>query len=190
VKLAVGGQEFTQKLNVIKDPHSTGTENDIATQTQLVAALRDELNTLAAGVNQIESLRAQLATLTRELGNDDNAKAIRAAAQDLAKKATAVEGNILQLKSTGRGQDDVRFAPMLLQKIGYLAAQVSGSDFPPTTQQVAVQQELKQQGDKYQQEIQQLVSQDVAAFNAMMRERNVPNIIINSGASQAQRPAE
>ena len=190
VKLTVGGQESSQKLNVLKDPHSTGTENDIATQTQLVTALRDELNTLAAGINQIESLRAQLNILTRDLGNDDAAKAIRTAAQDLTKKAMAIEGNILQLKATGRGQDDVRFAPMLLQKIGYLATQVSGSDFPPTTQQVEVQQELKQRGDKVHQDIQQLVSQDVAAFNAMMRERNVPNIMINSGANQTQRPSE
>jgi len=68
---------------------------------------------------------------------------------------------------------------MLLQKISYLAAEVSGSsDFPPTTQQAAVQAELKRQGDASQQEMQQLLATDVAAFNAMLRERNMANIIV------------
>jgi photosystem II stability/assembly factor-like uncharacterized protein len=181
VKLAVGGQEFTQKLNVLKDPHSTGTESDIEAQTKFLSSLCDEMNTLAASVNQIESLRVQLASLEKELGTDDTAKAIRKAADDLADKLIGVEGNLLQLKLTGRGQDEVRWPPMLLQKISYLAAEVgSSSDFPPTTQQMAVQELLKQQGDKYQQEFEQLMAKDVAAFNAMLREKNIPNIIIKA----------
>jgi hypothetical protein len=40
-----------------------------------------------------------------------------------------------------------------------------------------VQEELKKQGDASQQEMQQLLATDVAAFNATLRERNIPNII-------------
>jgi hypothetical protein len=70
---------------------------------------------------------------------------------------------------------------MLLQKISYLAEEVANSsDFPPTTQQVAVQRELKQDGDKSQQELQQLLDKDVAAFNAMLREKNITNIIVKT----------
>ncbi len=181
VKLTAGGQELSQKLNVLKDPHSTGTASDIQTQIALVSALRDEMNTLADSVNQIESLRAQLADLEKQLGTDDTAKAIRKAGDDLANKLIGVESNLLQLKLTGRGQDGIRWAPMLLQKISYLAAEVgSSSDFPPTTQQVAVQELLKKQGDKYEQAFQQLAAKDVAAFNAMLREKNIPNIIIKT----------
>ena len=139
------------------------------------------MNTLAASVNQIESLRVQLTSLENQLGTDDTAKAIRKAADGLADKLIGVEGNLLQLKLTGRGQDGTRWAPMLLQKISYLAAEVGGSsDFSPTTQQEAVEELLKQQGDKYQEEFKQLVSKDVAAFNAMLREKNIPNIIIKT----------
>jgi hypothetical protein len=37
---------------------------------------------------------------------------------------------------------------------------------------------LKQQGEKYFQEYQQLMAKDVAAFNALLREKNIPNIIV------------
>jgi hypothetical protein len=39
---------------------------------------------------------------------------------------------------------------------------------------------LKQQSDESQQEMQQVVSKDVAAFNAMLREKSIPNIIVKA----------
>jgi hypothetical protein len=136
---------------------------------------------LAESVNQIESIRAQLAALEKQLGTDDASKAIRKAADELADKLTAAEGKVIQLKATGRGQDDVRYTPMLLQRVSYLADEVASSaDFPPTTQQVAVQQELKKQGDDSQQEMQQLIAKDVAGFNSMLRDKNISNIIVKA----------
>src|SRR5215472_16761881 len=180
VTLTVGEQMLTQKLNVLKDPHSGGTENDILTQTEFVSGLRDEMNALAASVNQTESIRAQLEALEKQLGTDDTGKAIRKAADDLAEKLIAAEGKVLQLKATGRGQDDVRWPEMLAGKITYLADETESSDFAPTTQQVAVGQELKKAGDQFQQEYQQLVSKDVAAFNAMVPEKNITNIVVKT----------
>jgi photosystem II stability/assembly factor-like uncharacterized protein len=181
VTLTVGDAKSSQKLNILKDPRSTGSESDIKAQLDLVSALRDEMNALAESVNQIESIRAQLAALEKQLGTDDASKAIRKAADELADKLTAAEGKVIQLKATGRGQDDVRYTPMLLQRVSYLADEVASSaDFPPTTQQVAVQQELKKQGDDSQQEMQQLIAKDVAGFNSMLRDKNISNIIVKA----------
>jgi photosystem II stability/assembly factor-like uncharacterized protein len=178
VTLTLGEEKFSQKLKVLKDPHSTGTESDIQTQTQFLLGLWDEMNAIAKSVNQIESIRAQLANLEKELGTDDTGKAIRKAADELAEKLTIAEGKVLQLKQTGRGQDAVRWPQMLAGKIGYLADQAETSDFPPTTQQVAVGKELKDQSDQFQQEVQQILTKDVAPFNAMLREKNIPHIIV------------
>jgi hypothetical protein len=65
----------------------------------------------------------------------------------------------------------------LISKIGYLADGVESSDFQPTTQQVAVHDELKEQAATYQQRLKLLLQQDLAAFNALLRQRNVPNVI-------------
>lgn len=178
VTLTVGEEKLSQKLNVLKDPHSGGTESDIRAQMEFLTGLREEMNSLGAGVNQIESIRAQLAALEKELANDDAGKAIRKAADDLADKLTTEEGKVLQLKLTGRGQDSTRWPPMLASKIGYLSNEVASSDFAPTTQQVAVGKELKGRGDQFHQEYQQILAKDVAPFNAMLREKNIPNIIV------------
>jgi len=181
VTLAVGGEQFTQKLTVLKDPNTAGSESDIEAQTRVQTALYDQMNAMSNTVNQIESLRVQLGALGKELGTDDSLKPVREAANDLEEKLEAIEGTLIQLKLTGRGQDDCRWAPMLLQKINYLFFQLDGNaDFPPATQQKAVQEELKQSGDKAAQEFKQLVSKDLAAFNAMLRAKNIGNIYLKT----------
>jgi hypothetical protein len=177
VTLTVGEEKFTQKLTVLKDPHTAGSESDVQAQTRLKNALYDEMNAMSATVNHIESLRAQLVALGKELGTDDASKPIRKATDDLGEQLAGIEGTLLQLKLTGRGQDDCRWAPMLLQKVLYLLSQLDASaDFPPTTQQIAVQDELRQRGDKTAQDFQQFVGKDLAAFNTMLREHNISNI--------------
>jgi photosystem II stability/assembly factor-like uncharacterized protein len=180
VKLAAGGHEYTQKLTVLKDPHSTGTLADIQAQDRLEREIVDEMNTMADAVNQIESVRAQIAQLETHLGDDANSKSIRTAADALSAKLVDLEGHLLQLKATGHGQDDVRWESMLCEKLDYLARGVADSDFAPTTQQVAVNDELKKQVAQYQSDTAQLMSKDVAAFNSMLHSRNVANIIVKT----------
>jgi photosystem II stability/assembly factor-like uncharacterized protein len=180
VKLAAGGHEYTQKLTVLKDPHSTGTLADIQAQDRLEREIVDEMNTMADAVNQIESVRAQIAQLETHLGDDANSKSIRTAADALSAKLVDLEGHLLQLKASGHGQDDVRWESMLCEKLDYLARGVADSDFAPTTQQVAVNDELKKQVAQYQSDTAQLMSKDVAAFNSMLHSRNIANIIVKT----------
>jgi hypothetical protein len=70
---------------------------------------------------------------------------------------------------------------MLLQKVDYLFSQLdSNADFPPTTQQTAVLDELKKRGDKAAADFQQLVAKDLAAFNAMLQDHKIGNIYIKT----------
>jgi len=178
VTLTLGEEKSSQSLKVLKDPHSTGTESDIRTQTQFLSGLLDQMNGIARSVNQIESIRAQVAALEKELGTDDGAKALGKAAEDLSAKLTNVEGKVLQLRQTGKGQDENRWPQMLAGKIAYLAQQAGSSDFPPTTQQIAVGEELKKQAEQFQQEFQQIMATDVASFNAALREKKISNIVV------------
>jgi len=56
----------------------------------------------------------------------------------------------------------------------------ASADFPPTTQQTAVQEELKQRGDKAAQDFQQVAGKDLATFNGMLREHNINNLYLKT----------
>jgi hypothetical protein len=178
VKLTVGGQDYTQKLNVLKDPRSSGTEADIQTQTKLLSEIRGLMNDVAETVNQVEHVRAQIGNFQSVVLTEASPRTIRTAAEELNNKLSGAENKIIQLKNTGHGQDDVRNSPMLIEKLEYLAQQVGSSDFPPTSQQVAVFEELKKQAASSQDEIAGLLSNDVKVFNAMLKDQDVPNILV------------
>ena len=177
VKLTVGGQSFTQKLNLLKDPNTQGTEADIVAQTKLVMAIRDEQDEVADCVNQLELVRGQLVELQRMAGDEQSGKDFKKQAQELDKKIVAVEGTMTQLLVSGRGQDDVRYPPMLVEKLGYLADSVSTVDFAPTTQAVEVNDALKQQVAKCKEQTRELMEKEVAPFNSMLREKNMGGIV-------------
>ncbi len=180
VTLKVDDKELTQKLTVLKDPHSTGTEADIGAQTRFVASLAGDLTTLVDCVDEMESLRVQLAALARDLGPGEDAGPIRGAADSLNAKLVDLESRILQLKTTGRGQDQLRYPSALADKITYLASLASSSDFAPTTQEVAFREEVGRQVGSIRDQLRQLVAKDLVAVNATLRQQNVPNIIDRS----------
>jgi alkylation response protein AidB-like acyl-CoA dehydrogenase len=141
------------------------------------------MNGLADAVNQIESIRAQLAVLEAEVGKDQSGAALRSAAEQLNTKLVEIEDHLIKLKATGRGQDAVRWSNQLVEKIGYLAAEVESSDDRPTTQAVAVHDELREQAATYKQRLNLLLGKDVADFNTLLRQKNVPNILTTAGTN-------
>src|SRR4030095_9118560 len=176
VKLSVGGQDLSAPLVVKKDPNSAGTEAEIAAQLAMLQELRTDIDSGAEIVNQLELIRGQLYQLTNVLGSDGDA-AVKAAADALDKKLIAIEDELIQRRLTGQGQDTVRWPTKLLSKLGYLGGGLAGSDFGPTNQQKEVYAMLKQQLASIKQRFEAAVNQDVAAFNKLLRDRNLGNVI-------------
>jgi hypothetical protein len=178
VKLAAGGQELSQPLTVKKDPNTEGSEADIQSQTAMVMDLRKDIEAAADMVNQIEMIRSQLENLRAILSGSADAAPIRSAADDLEKKFLEVEDKLIQRKLTGQGQDDTRWPSMLVRKLVYLAGGLSGGDFAPTTQQREVHAMLKERLASNRKQFDQVVSINLDAFNKMLRDRNIQNILV------------
>jgi len=175
VKLTVAGQELSQPLTILKDPNSSGSEQDVQQQTAMLFDLRKDLESAADMINQIEVIRSQLDTIKSLLQGD---AAVKTASDDLDKKLIDVEDSLIQRRLTAQGQDSVRWPPKLISKFGYLASGVAGSaDFPPTTQQREVYVQLKEQLANVRKRLDDVVSKDVDAFNKTLRERNIQNVI-------------
>jgi photosystem II stability/assembly factor-like uncharacterized protein len=178
VRLTAGGQQFTQQLSVLKDPNSLGTEADIATQTQVVLELKDDLDQVVQMVNTIETVRSQLDALNRTIADDENAASVEQSSEELDTKLTALEETLIQLKLTGRGQDAIRWPSMLGQQISYLADKISMTDFAPTDQQMEVKQLLEEELQTHRAQYEQLISVDVAEFNSTLAASGLQGVII------------
>jgi photosystem II stability/assembly factor-like uncharacterized protein len=173
VKLSVGGRDYTQPLTVRKDPHSAGTEADIEAQHRMLLDVRRDLDAVVDAVNSAELVRSQVANLMKIIDDPE----LKGAADDLDKKVSAVEGNLVELRATGRGQDGVRWGAKLVQKFSYVASSLASGDFKPTNQQLAVHKELQDRLKTWQGQLGDVLNRDLGAFNDMLRRANLPSVV-------------
>ena len=117
--------------------------------------------------------RGQLESL-RQIVRDAS---VKSAAEDLDKKLTDIEDNLIQRKFSGQGQDTTRYPTKLIGKLTYLAGDVNGGDYPPNMQEKDVQAMFESQLADLRRRLDAVVSTDVASFNRLLRDKNIGNVI-------------
>jgi len=175
VVLQVGDKKFSQKLEVIKDPFSTGTVADIHTQTKVLLEIDENVKTVGAIINRIELIRKQIYDLTVLLKDKKELESVIKAGQELDKKFVKIEDFFFATGLTGSG-DGLRWPDKFYVRLGGLARSIGSSDFPPTTQQLAVYEVFKQQLAQQKELLETLLQQDLTDFNNMLKIQDLPVI--------------
>ncbi len=129
IVLKVNGKEYRQPLQVLKDPNTKSTEEDIAKQYALGVQLYNATKATLKLIDDMEHLRAQL--LTKK---DDKKSA------QWEEKIYQLEAALHDVHQTGARMDIFRNPPQVLERLLAMAkeGQVSSADAPPTGQQVEV----------------------------------------------------
>jgi len=177
VKLTVDGKTMTESVEVKPDPRLTTTGADYAKQLDLALKIRDKLTETHNAIIQIRDVKKQVEDLGRRVAGQPNAKAISDAARALNKKLTEVEEALYQTRNQS-SQDPLNFPIRLNNKLAALAGVVSRAETPPTDQSYAVYDELAAQIDAQLQKLGQVMKTDVPAFNQLVRDANIPAVVV------------
>jgi len=174
VKLSAAGQSFTQPVDVLRDPNQAETLADIKASSEALLALQKDHQSAAEMLGTIENVRAQL----ESLGSQSTAAPadIHQQGDTLEHKFMAVESQLLDLRMTGRGQDEVRYPVQAAGQISWLAGGIGASDFAPTSQQREVQGVLAGKIRDTRSALDRLLRNDLASFNGMLKTRGLKTI--------------
>lgn len=174
VRLTVEGEEHTQLLEVVKDPHSEGTLEDIREQVALSLRLQEESNRLVDGVNKIEWIRKQLQDLERSLEGNPAADQVRSRAEAVREEITEIEHRFIDIHLTGGREDSFRNPMKLYGRYIELMRELDGtSDFPPTEQQRQVADLLQGRLQEALDTLNQFLQADLVELNEFLRQQNV-----------------
>ncbi len=168
VTVAYGGKSETQPLVVLKDPASGGSDAEIKAQMELLRGIIADINQAAELVNSIELVRGQLALKKAQAAQDSAGMRLAASIDSLDKKLVSVEGEIRNVRATGRGQDANRAPTRIAERLLYLAQTVGNSDRAPTQSAQAVAKELHGQLAAAKAKVDALMKQDLPAFHKEM----------------------
>jgi photosystem II stability/assembly factor-like uncharacterized protein len=176
----ITGTNESQPLVLERDPNQLAApEAGLAANVGLTRQIVQDMDGAVTMINTLENVRGQLAALKATVSSDSTRKDVATAADSLDEKLRVVERKLFQTRATGRGQDELRWPERLSEHLQYLAGQIEGSDYAPTESQRQVAGLLRTQLQAVRGEFEKVTTGDVAAFNSMLQQRKVPNVITN-----------
>lgn len=186
VKLNLAGKSYPAPLELKLDPRVPASQADLQKQFDLMMQIRTRVTQAHDTVNQIRDLRSQIKELQKRLAKNPDAEKIVAACKDLDKQMTPIEEAIIQVKSKAP-QDPLNYPIMLSNKIASLAFVVESADTAPTQQSYQLFQELSGQLDRHLAAWKEIQDTSVAALNDLVRNQEVPAIILKPASDTADR---
>ena len=177
VKLTVDGKSLTQNFEIKADPRLSTTPADYAKQLELGLKIRDKLSETHNAIIQIREVRRQVEDLLKRVAGQPSFKVVNDAGTALNKNLTAVEETLYQTKNQSN-QDPLNYPIRLNNKLAALGGVVGSAEAAPTAQSFAVYDELATQIDAELRKLEQIMKTEVPAFNQLVREQNIPAIVI------------
>ena len=177
VKLTVEGKSYTQPFEIKPDPRLSSTSADYAKQLELGLKIRDKLSETHNAIIQIRDVRKQVEDLLKRVAGQPNFKVVNDAGTALNKKLTTIEETLYQTKNQSN-QDPLNFPIRLNNKLAALGGVVGSAEAAPTAQSYAVYDEVVAQIDAELLKLAQLMRTDVPAFNQLVRDQNIPAVVV------------
>jgi photosystem II stability/assembly factor-like uncharacterized protein len=178
VRLTVNGKSSTAPLEIKADPRSKATLQDLEKQFDLLTKIRERVTQTHDAVNQIRDIRGQITALNKRLENNPHAKVIADAGKQLDKKMTEVEEALIQTKAKS-SQDVLNYPIRLNNQLVALGGVVASADSAPTQASYDVFEMLSKQLDQQLTKWKQILSTDVPAYDDVVRQQEVPAIILS-----------
>ena len=178
VRLTVNGEEQEQEFEVLKDPRSSSSIEDLQAQFDFLIELRDKVTETHETIENIRSLRNQLKSYNKRLAGNDDMKDIVDQSKAVIKALTTIEETLYQTKNRSR-QDPLNFPIRLNNKLAHLNSLVGIGDFRPTAQDIAVKNELTKLIDEQIAKFNKIKEEDIPALNKAIKAKEVDAIFVD-----------
>lgn len=165
-RVTVGEHSAEAAFELHQDPASAATAAEIAEKHEFLLTIRDQLNGLAAMVDELEWVRRELEGLAKRHRGDERFETLLESAAELEGTALAIEGRLFDTALTGAREDAFRAPMRLYGRLGALAndAGQDGADFRPTDQQREVHALLSERFEAAREEFRRLSGETLPPF--------------------------
>lgn len=180
-KLSVGDEADVQEveLEILKDPRSEASDEDLQAQFEFLTGVRDKLTEVHFSIKNLRDARAQIKSLSKRLGDQEEFKEIKEAGKKVVKELTAIEKRLYQTQNQSP-QDPLNFPIRLNNRLSSLVGVVSTGDFPPTRQALEVRDTLIGEIDQQLSELSSILDDGIDEFNSKVNAAKVPAIILEN----------
>lgn len=176
VRLTIGDSSFVENFEVQKDPRVSATQEDLEARLSLHLKIRDKLSETHDAINTLRNVRQQIDDWLRWTQESPVHESIVRLGKSIKERLNSIEEKLIQPKAKTR-QDTLNHPVKLNGKLAGLAGVVASALAAPNRQSYEVFADLSQHIDVQLQRLQEVIDTDIASFNNLLREHNVPAVI-------------
>lgn len=173
-RIKIGNDSADVPFTIKPDPNYKLTPADYDAQFQFLKTVQDKFNETQKAIRDIRGLRTQINDFIARQGKD-SVKEVKAAADSLNKKLTAIEETLYQTKAKS-GQDVLNYPIRLNDKLSGVFDVANSGNAAPSKQVKEVYNDLAQQIDAQLAKLKAIIEKDVPAFNELIRQKALPVI--------------
>ncbi|MEY2541381.1 MAG: hypothetical protein QOI22_983, partial [Verrucomicrobiota bacterium] len=182
-KITVAGKSQTAPLKVAIDPRTKGQEAALQKQFTLSMQVNDRISQLHQAVNEIREVKSQVKNLHSRFGQDERLKPALTAADDLDKKMSEVEQQLIQV-NTKSSEGTLAFPSMLNEQFDTYSHFIDIGDTEPTKPELEVFQMLSGKLDEQLRKWEQIKKDDVPKVSALIKQVDLPALVITAKKSE------
>jgi hypothetical protein len=180
VRITVDGRTQSQPIDLLSDPRLHVPAGELQKQFELGVAIHEQLESVQQSVLEIRTLHDKLAAIRAvPKGKQPQSPEVVRAADALERKVTALEDELIQRKAVAN-EDPLNFPIRLNNKLASLNQAVARGDAGPGRPEYAEFDELKQAAQRDLAAWAALKARDLAAFNTLLKQKNLPAIVLVS----------
>lgn len=169
----------TQSFKILPDPRSEASVVDMQKQFDFITAVNATVDKAHKSIKKIRKINEQLTAFEKQYKDNEAVKDLLEQAKEIKKGFTEVEEALYQTQNRS-GQDPLNFPIRLTNKLGHLNSLVGLNDFAPTTQDIAVKNELTAQINEQLSTFDKLVDEKVKVFNEAFNKLNLKYLFIEN----------
>ena len=174
-RLIVGTDSMEVPFELLQDPRSNASQEDLVAQYEFLAAIRDELSEIHRVIVEIRRARGQINEVLERAAGSEAETLLQEVADPMLEQMKAIEEALYQTQNRSP-QDPLNFPIRLNNKLASLSGTASIGDWPPTDQARAVYAELHTAIEEQLAAWAAIRESGLDAFNARVAELAVPAI--------------
>ncbi len=177
IRLITPRDTFIQTATILPDPRVKATQADYEEQEQMMKRIEELLREIHQSVSRMQDLKGQIVFLTEQLKKAGCVQRMIDRGVAIQESITEWEKDLVQFQQKN-AQDVINFPNTINTQLADLLNRVNSHDPKVTTGVKARFRDLEKQWKGHYSAMMQILGKDIADFNQMYKEHDVPALVV------------
>ena len=179
VVLKIDNETYTEDFKILPDGNAETDAAGMQKQFDFISSVNETVDKAHKSIKKMRQVEAQLKDFQKQYKGNEKVKPLLEKAKTLSDQLSEIENALYQTKNKSN-QDPLNFPIKLTNKLAHLNSLVGMDDFPPTTQDIQVKNELTAKINSELNKFDRLLNNEIKEFNKEFNKMDLNYLFVES----------